>query len=45
MVQGYCVKCRKKREMVSPKKTKVGKRNAVTGKCPKCGTKMYRFTK
>jgi len=46
--QGYCVKCKKKQTMENPKeitmkgKGKV-KRRAVTGTCPKCGTKMFRI--
>jgi len=46
--KAYCVKCKAKREMVDEKeiiiKGKGGtKRRAVTGKCPKCGTKMFKF--
>lgn len=44
MTTGYCVKCRKKREMKNPVNTRVGKRKAVKGTCPVCGTKMFRFT-
>lgn len=48
MPQAYCVKCREKREMQNPKevimKGKGGtKRRALTGTCPKCGTKMFRI--
>ncbi len=47
-MQGYCVKCRKKQEIKNPKevtmKGKGGvKRKAMTGVCPKCGTKMFRI--
>lgn len=47
-VVGFCVKCKKKREMENPKeitmKGKGGtKRRAVTGKCPVCGTKMFKI--
>ncbi len=47
-MQGYCVKCKAKKEMAEEKevtmKGKGGvKRKAVTGKCPKCGTKMFRI--
>jgi len=46
--QGYCVKCKAKQTMENPKeiemKGKGGvKRRAVTGTCPKCGTKMFRI--
>ena len=42
----YCVKCRAKREMVSPTKVKTkNNRHAMKGKCKKCGCKMMRFIK
>ena len=43
---GYCVKCKEKRTMKSTKKvqTKNG-RNALSGVCEKCGTKMMKFVK
>jgi len=44
MVQGYCVKCKAKREMVDAKEvTMKNKRKAMKGKCSKCGTGMYRI--
>lgn len=47
-MEAYCVKCKAKREIESPKivsmKGKGGtKRQALTGGCPKCGTKMFRI--
>jgi len=47
-VTAYCVKCRKKDvEMVDPKevtiKGKGGKRRAMKGTCPVCGTGMFRI--
>jgi len=44
----YCVKCKKKQTMLDEKeitmKGKGGtKRRAMTGKCPECGTKMFRI--
>lgn len=47
-VQGYCVKCKDKRDMDEAKevemKGKGGKtRRAMKGKCPKCGTTMFRI--
>lgn len=40
----YCVKCKSKREMVAPKVVKMKNgRLAKTGKCSKCGTKMFRI--
>ena len=43
---GYCVKCKEKRIMKDTKKvqTKNG-RNALSGVCEKCGTKMMKFVK
>jgi len=43
-VQGYCVKCKAKRDMDDPKEIKMKNgRPAVTGTCPKCGTKMFKI--
>jgi len=47
-MQAYCVKCKAKREMENEKevtfKAKGGKkRSAMSGTCPKCGTKMFRI--
>lgn len=46
-MEGYCVKCKAKREMKDSKevdmKGKGGtKRRAMTGSCPNCDTKMFR---
>jgi len=43
-VEAYCVKCRQKRIMQSATKivTKNG-RTAMEGRCPVCGTKLFRF--
>ncbi|MBI5148227.1 hypothetical protein HZA33_00955 [Candidatus Pacearchaeota archaeon] len=44
MVEGYCVKCKKKREIKDSKEVSMkGGRRAMTGKCPSCSTKMYRI--
>ena len=43
MTTAYCVKCKKKKKMAAPKAGRVGKRSAMKGKCPTCGTKMVRF--
>ncbi|MBL7160515.1 MAG: hypothetical protein ISS93_01550 [Candidatus Aenigmarchaeota archaeon] len=44
MVQGYCVKCKAKRDIKDPKKvTLKNKKPATKGTCPKCGTKMFRI--
>ncbi len=44
---GYCVKCRTKKEMKDTKvvamKGKGGKRRALKGTCPTCGTGMFRI--
>ncbi len=48
MTTAYCVKCKEKREIQDEKevsmKRKGGKKGrALTGTCPKCGTKMFRI--
>ena len=44
MVEGYCVKCKKKQEMKDAKEvTMKNGRKAMKGKCPVCGTGMYRI--
>ena len=48
MVEGYCVKCKAKREMADAKEVAMkgkggGQRRAMKGKCPKCGTTMFRI--
>ena len=44
MVEGYCVKCKKKIEMLNPKEV-VNKRGMkmAKGKCPKCDTTVCRI--
>lgn len=46
--QGYCVKCKDKREIKDGKEVAMnakggGKRRAMKGKCSKCGTTMFRI--
>jgi len=44
MVQAYCVKCKAKKEMSNAQNvTMKNGRKAVKGKCPSCGTGMYRI--
>ncbi|MFA5318365.1 MAG: DUF5679 domain-containing protein [Patescibacteria group bacterium] len=48
MMQAYCVKCREKREMESEMEVSMkGKggceRKALKGRCPTCGTVMFRI--
>jgi len=46
LTQGYCVKCRKKVEMKDPQQTKLKNgRPATKGKCPNCGTSVFRIGK
>jgi hypothetical protein len=46
MVEAYCVKCRAKKEMKSPKAvTMKNKKPATQGTCPTCGTKMFKIGK
>lgn len=45
-VEAYCLKCRVKREMSNP--TAITMKNgkpATEGKCPTCGTKMFKIGK
>lgn len=47
-VTGYCVKCKAKNEIKDAQKVEMkgkgGKtRYAMKGKCPKCGTTMFRI--
>ena len=44
MPQGYCFKCRNKREIKNPEKvTLKNGRPATRGTCPNCGTKIFRI--
>lgn len=43
-MQGYCVSCKKKREIKNAKQvTMKNKRKATKGNCPVCGAGMYRI--
>jgi DNA-directed RNA polymerase subunit RPC12/RpoP len=45
-MQAYCVKCRKKVEVKSPKSIIMkNKRPATQGVCPNCATKVFRIGK
>lgn len=45
-MQAYCMKCRVKREMVDAQAiTMKNGKPATQGKCPSCGTKMFRIGK
>ncbi len=44
--EGYCVKCKDKKEMVEPEEiTMKNGRPATKGTCPDCGTKMFKIGK
>jgi hypothetical protein len=44
--EAYCVKCKAKKEMKDAQKvTMRNGRPAVKGKCPTCGTGLYRILK
>ena len=48
MAEGYCVKCKTKREMKDAKEVSMNgkggkKRAAMKGVCPVCGTNMFRI--
>jgi Zn finger protein HypA/HybF involved in hydrogenase expression len=43
-MEAYCLKCRTKREMQDQKQiTMKNGRPAVEGKCPVCGTRMFKI--
>lgn len=45
-MQAYCLKCRQKRDMRDAQQvTLKNGRPATQGRCPICGTKMYRIGK
>lgn len=45
-VEAYCVKCRKKVEMVDPKEVELKNgKPAMKGKCGVCGTGVFRIGK
>jgi RNase P subunit RPR2 len=44
--EGYCVKCKEKREIKDPQEiTMKNGRPATQGLCPECGTKMFKIGK
>lgn len=44
VVEGYCVKCKAKRQMMDAEEvTMKNGRAAMKGKCEKCGTGMYKI--
>ena len=44
--EGYCVKCKAKKEMKDPEEiTMKNGRPATKGTCPDCGTKMFKIGK
>jgi hypothetical protein len=44
LVTAYCVKDRKKVEIKDPKKVKLKNgKPAISGTCPKCGSKVFRI--
>lgn len=46
MVEGFCIKDKKKVTMKNPKPVILKKKiKAVMGTCPKCGNKVYAFRK
>jgi RNase P subunit RPR2 len=43
-VEGYCFRCRAKREMQNATETRMKNgRPAITGTCATCGTKMFKI--
>ena len=44
MHEGYCVKCKAKKEIVDAvEETMKNGRKAIKGKCPTCGTVMFKI--
>ena len=44
MAEGYCVKCKAKREIADGvEETMKNGRKAIKGKCPVCGTVMFKI--
>ena len=44
MVEGYCVKCKAKKEISDGvEETMKNGRKAIKGKCPVCGTVMFKI--
>jgi hypothetical protein len=44
MAEGYCVKCKAKKEIVDAvEETMKNGRKAIKGKCPTCGTVMFKM--
>lgn len=41
--QMYCVKCKKKVKVEGKRVTLKNGRKALTGKCPTCGTKVFKM--
>ena len=43
-MEAYCVKCKSKKEMKDAEAVKMKNgRNAMKGRCPDCGTGLYRI--
>lgn len=44
MAEGYCVKCKAKKEIADAvEETMKNGRKAIKGKCPTCGTVMFKI--
>lgn len=44
MAEGYCVKCKAKKEIMDAvEETMKNGRKAIKGKCPTCGTVMFKI--
>ena len=44
MPEGYCVKCKAKKEIIDGvEETMKNGRKAIKGKCPTCGTVMFKI--
>jgi ribosomal protein S27E len=44
MPEGYCVKCKAKKQIIDAvEETTKNNRKAIKGKCPTCGTVIFKF--
>jgi len=44
MAEGYCVKCKSKKEIAGATEVRMKNgRRALKGRCPDCGTGMYKI--
>ena len=43
-MEGYCLRCKAKKQMVDAQEVEMkNRRKAMKGKCPDCGTSMFKI--